>query len=194
MKNNNLIKIFLFIILILILFLFIRQTNKKSTLDPNLSNPTAPDKPSSIRIATNLQNENIVDTLNKYANADDIIEVRAREVNKLNSIKIGKPLLIYGKNDDQQESFKTAILNNIKIIGYNLEDARISKDELVNKEKEAYEVAKENGLFYVFAPLAIHAEKYGAELGQNADAVVIQLRNYQLMDNFSEKVKEMSEN
>src|SRR4030066_703214 len=80
------------------------------------------------------------------------------------------------------------------MIGYNLEDAQMTSDELVEKEKAAYTIAKENGLFFIFAPLAIHAEKYGADLAKNADAIAIQLRNYQLMENFTDKVKDIATN
>lgn len=80
------------------------------------------------------------------------------------------------------------------MIGYNLEDAHMTLDELVEKEKAAYALAKENDLFFVFAPLAIHVEKYGADLAKNADAIAIQLRNYQLGENFSDKVKDISSN
>jgi hypothetical protein len=132
--------------------------------------------------------------LNKYAKANDVIEVRAGELDKLSSIKTGTPLLIYGKNDNQVESFSLAKKYGIMIIGYNLEDSKITREELIEKEKAAYTLAKENGLFYVFCPLAIHAEKYGADLAKNADAVVIQLRNYQLMEDFADKVKEMAAN
>lgn len=103
-------------------------------------------------------------------------------------------MLIYGKNNDQTESFNLAKKYGIQIIGYNLEDSAITREDLVKKEIEAYTLAKQNGLFYAFAPLAIHAEKYGADLAKNADAVAIQLRNYQLQTDFQKKVREMVAN
>ncbi|OGM08735.1 hypothetical protein A2W13_00875 [Candidatus Woesebacteria bacterium RBG_16_36_11] len=148
----------------------------------------------SVRLATNISNDGMVAVLNKYAKLDDVIEVRAGEIDKLNSVQNGSPLLIYGKNDDQTKAFSLAKEYGIKMIGYNLEDAQMTSDELVEKEKAAYTIAKENGLFFIFAPLAIHAEKYGADLAKNADAIAIQLRNYQLMENFTDKVKDIATN
>lgn len=157
-------------------------------------NSDAPNSKSNIyKLSTNIQNDDIIEVLNRYIAKNDIFEIRARHLDKLNLIKSGTPAFIYGKNDNQTDSFELAKKYGIKIIIYNLEDLKISYEELIEKEKLANELSKTHNLFYVFAPLAIHAEKYGADLAKNADAIAIQLRNYQLMDNFAQRVSEMSE-
>lgn len=186
----NLALLMLALIILVVLFFIIKTgQNDKKPVDVSSAKSSK-----SVRLATNLQDKSLIEILNQYAKPDDVIEIRAREIDKLSLITTGTPLLIYGKNDNQIESFNLAKKYGVKIIGHNLEDSKISREELVEKEKEAYELAKKNGLTYVFAPLAIHAEKYGADLAKNADAVVIQLRNYQLQENFAEKVKQMAAN
>lgn len=147
-----------------------------------------------VRLATSVSNDDMVAVLDKYAKPDDVIEVRSGDIGKLDPIQNGSPLLIYGKNDNQSEMYSLAKEKGLKMIGYNLEGVQMTLDELVQKEKAAYMLAKENDLFFVFAPLAVHAEKYGADLAKNADAIAVQLRNYQLEENFADKVKDISSN
>jgi len=192
MKKNIFILVLVTIIIILLSFIFLEIKTEQNNINHN--NNYSRVTSDSIRLSTNIQDNTLIDILNKYAKSDDIIEIRAREIEKLDLIKKGAPMLIYGKNDNQTESFNLAKKYGVEIIGYNLEDSKITKDELIEKEKENYTLAKNEGFFYAFAPLAIHAEKYGADLAKNADAVVIQLRNYQLMDNFADKVKDMTDN
>jgi hypothetical protein len=145
--------------------------------------------PTEVRLATNIQNADIIPILNKYARPTDIIEVRKIHLPNLASMQAGTILYMYGKNDDQTEAFQLAKEHNIKIIAFNLEDAAMTKEELVAKETQAYELAKAENLTYGFAPLAIHCLRYGSDLAQHADIIAIQLRNWQLMSNFSDEVR-----
>lgn len=203
MKNFNQNKTWLFLAItttIIVLFVVVIYPSLNTDTVDLVSTENSQDESDddnnndNVRLATNVSNNDMVTVLNKYAKPNDVIEVRAGEIEKLNSIQNGIPLLIYGKNDDQSKVYSLIKPYEIKMIGYNLENAQMTLEELVEKEKAAFMLAKENDLFFIFAPLAIHAEKYGAELAKNADAIAIQLRNYQLMENFADKVKEMSLN
>ena len=139
--------------------------------------PTSTTTSGSFRLATSLGNSQIVGVISKYFQPDDIIDVRSTDLGSLTTTLPGKPMLIYGKNDSESEALQQASQYHLTMIGYNLEQASLSQEELVEKESAAYAKAKAAGLFFIFAPLAIHVEKYGAVLSPHADAFVLQARN-----------------
>lgn len=193
MKETNLFKLFPFIIIAIILIAVFFVNNKKEPLVEQIEDiPT--ENLSNIPLATNLQNIDIIDTINTYSTSSDVVEIRQGSLEKLDEIKKAQPLLIYNEKENTEEIIVLAKSYGVGMIGFNLEDAKMSCEQLAQKEKEAYTLAKENGLFFVFAPIALHVEKCGFELAKNADAIAIQLRNYQLRDNFEELVTEIIDN
>jgi hypothetical protein len=144
-----------------------------------------------IKLSTNPLNPAIIEIFNKYADSEDIIGVRPEKIDILNSFKTGKPMLVFGKRDDPEEMIDLAKQKGIKTIGYNYENSRITKEELLEQQIKVYQLTKENGLKYVFGPLAIHVVRYGAELAENTDAIMIQLRNFQLQDDFEKEVESL---
>lgn len=145
----------------------------------------------SARLAIPAQDKDIIEIFNRYANSDDVIQVRPKGIGNLSLVQTGIPILIFDKHDDLTKIIELAKENGIEVIGYNLEDVKLSKEQLLKQEKEVYKLAKENGLKYIFAPLARHVVDWGADLAKNADGIAIQLRNFQLQKDFEERVEKL---
>lgn len=156
----------------------------------------SPQKPQGIAeyipLDISLYNSDIVEWFNNYARDTDLISARPDCIDLLDDVKVGKKILVFTHQSDPQEMISLAKEKGIKIIGYNLEGP-FSKEELISKEKEVYELAKENGLLFVFGPTVVNLEKYYEDFVQYADVIVLQSQRYQTEDNYEEVVEELIE-
>ncbi len=88
------------------------------------------------RLGIPAQNKDVIEFFNRYADSDDIIQFRRKNIDLLDSVKTGNPILIFGRGDNPTEIIELAKQKGIKTIGYNLEDVKLTKEELIEQEKK----------------------------------------------------------
>jgi len=192
-KFKSLIFFLFFISVGFALGLFYKSDKKKSFF-PSNGHPDF--NKDNIIISLPLFDKSFIKRFNSFLTENDRVEVRSKNIEFLNEINNGVPVLLFGKKDDPEEIIKLAKKLGIKKVGYNLEKLSLSKQQLLDKQKEVYLLAQKNNLEYSFGPMAIHILKYNKEpdLAVNSDGVMIQLRNFQLQQDFPKQVKQIVEN
>ncbi len=152
--------------------------------------PKPPADSSTFRLSTPLMYPDIIPIFNQYADPQDSVEVKPKNIDQLSLVQTENKVLIFNQHQDPEQMIKLALQHQIPYIGYNLEDVKLSKDQLINQQKQIFELAKQNNLKYIFVPLARHMIEYGPDLAPHADALLLQLRNLQLTPDFQETVNQ----
>lgn len=130
-----------------------------------------------------------VDFYNQILEPNDFIAVRTGNIDWLDSFTAGKKHLVLTAHDYAQAE---SIINQAKIAGveniaFNLE-GKFTKNEMIQKEKEIYELVKLAGLTFTFAPTAFNLEKYYTDFVLYTDVIGFQIQSYQLRDDYQEAV------
>ena len=130
-----------------------------------------------------------VDFFNKYAKDQDVIGVWPVTIDLLDYVHVGKKAFVFFDTENLSNRVIQAKEAGAEIIVYNLE-ADISKEELISKEKEVYQLAKENEMIFIFIPRLIVLEQHYKDFVQHTDVIGIQTQNYMTLENYEEIVED----
>lgn len=163
------------------------------TLSPTLSREPRDERLTTetpLPIAIDAWDSDTIEFFNRYARDSDYAGAGFSRIDLLDAVEIGEKLLVFGelRVEDPREMVSLAQERGIGIMVYCLEMA-LPKEELVDREKAVYELAKGNGLLFAFSPTVVDLEKYYADFAQYTDVVILQSQRYQLQEDYEEVVE-----